>query len=845
MTATGLPFQAAIDQEARRDLVRDVAGLDGIDFVEVLSNHADAPGYVPGAPQQRTLLVRLLNGPVPADWDAIRVDIVGGVRVDPTLNPVRVVWAHPATAVAGSTSAPPVDPLDGVSPGDRLLVQQALPDDEARLRALVVRTSSSGDRSTYTLRLLGPGGVDAPPGVDMALSTASFAFTVDCPSDLDCAPAATPPPPPEDLLPGDYLARDYPALRTRLLDRLSTLLPAWTDRNPADPVVMLVELFAAVGDRMAAWQDAIAVEAYLGTARRRTSIRRHARLLNYAMHEGCSARTLLAFTTHTTLVVPAGTPVTDLPAQPGVTVESPIDATDLGGTVFETASDVTITPERNALPLYAWGDPDHCLPAGSIAAFVTTPAGTDPTLRTGDLLILADQPAGLKPPDGDPTRRFPVRLAADAGQYFDTLNPSVWVWEIRWSPADALAAPLRVRELGEDNPRAVALANVVVADHGASVPGEPIVPSTVPADGAYRPRVSRPGLAYVDRSLLSTAAATALLAPDPRAAVASLTLDDGEHTWTPRPDLLASGRLDAHMVVEPEPGGVSRLRFGDGTTGRAPGAGSTIQASYRVGGGTAGNIAANRLERVLPTAPGQQTVVAGTAATVWNPLAGVGGIDPEDMEQVRQLAPAAFRRQLRAVTSPDYAAVAEQDPGVQRALARRRWTGSWYAQEVTLDPVAARADDVALITGVTAVLEVRRMAGVDVELERPLYVALELVLDGCVLPGYLRPDVERGLADVFTSGLRSDGQRGFFHPDRFTFGQPLLLSDVVAAAMTVGGLAWVELSRFARADATPAQAAATLAAGEIDMASRELLRCDSDPDDPEAGHIGFLLGGGS
>ena len=845
MTVTDLPIQAAIDQEARRDLVRDVAGLDGIDFVEVLSNHADAPGYVPGAPQQRTLLVHLLNGPVPGDWDASRVGIVGGVRVDPTLNPVRAVWAHPATAVAGTTSAPPVDPLDGVSPGDRLLVQQALPDDEARLRALVVRTSSSGDRSTYTLRLLGPGGVGAPPGVDLALSTASFAFTVDCPSDLDCAPAATSPPPPEDLLPGDYLARDYAALRTRLLDRLSTLLPDWTDRNPADPVVMLAELFAAVGDRLAAWQDAIAVEAYLGTARRRTSIRRHGRLLDYAMHEGCSARTLLAFTTHTTLVVPAGTPVTDLPAQPGVTVESPIDATDLGGTVFETASDLTITPERDALPLYAWGDPDHCLPAGSTAAFVTTPAGTDPMLRTGDLLILADQPAGLGPPDGDPTRRFPVRLVADARQYLDPLNPSVWVWEIRWSTADALAAPLQVSEPGEDNPRAVALANVVVADHGASVPSEPIVPSTVPADGAYGPRLSRPGLAYVDRSLPSTAAATALLAPDPRAAVASLTLDDGERTWTPRPDLLASGRLDAHMVVEPEPGGVSRLRFGDGITGRAPGAGSTIVASYRVGSGTAGNIAANRLVRVLAPTSSQQDAWSGAKVCVWNPLPGIGGTDPEDMEQVRQLAPAAFRRQLRAVTSPDYSTVAEQDPGVQRAVARRRWTGSWYVQEVTLDPVAARADDPALLTEVTAALEVRRMAGVDVELERPLYVALELVLDGCVLPGYLRPDVERGLAEVFSSGLRSDGQRGFFHSDRFTFGQPLLLSDVVATAMAVDGLAWVQLSRFARADATPAQAATTLAAGEIAMASRELLRCDSDPDDPEAGHIDFRLGGGS
>ena len=61
-----LPFVADIDLETRRALVRDVAGLDGIDVVEVLSNHEGSPGQVADAPAQRTLLVHLLSGPVPA-----------------------------------------------------------------------------------------------------------------------------------------------------------------------------------------------------------------------------------------------------------------------------------------------------------------------------------------------------------------------------------------------------------------------------------------------------------------------------------------------------------------------------------------------------------------------------------------------------------------------------------------------------------------------------------------------------------------------------------------------------------------------------------------------------------
>jgi hypothetical protein len=163
---------------------------------------------------------------------------------------------------------------------------------------------------------------------------------------------------------------------------------------------------------------------------------------------------------------------------------------------------------------------------------------------------------------------------------------------------------------------------------------------------------------------------------------------------------------------------------------------------------------------------------------------------------------------------------------------------------VTLDPVA-RADDAALRAEVTAELEVRRMAGIDVELERPVYVPLEIVLSGCALPGHLRADVELRLREVFSSGVRPDGRQGFFHPDRFTFGQSLRLSDVVAAAMTVDGLAWVELERFARAGASPAQAAADLADGIIEISPRELLQCQSDANDPEAGRLVVHLGGGA
>ncbi len=897
---------ASVDRDARRALLDGApTAPDGIDFVEVLSNHVGSPGYVAGAPVARTLVVHLMRGPVPAAWDASRVVVAGGVRADPTLNPVGVAWAYPAPAVTGTPANPGGDPLPGVSAADRDLVRAAVPAGR-RDRALVVRTTTHGDLSRYLLRIVGPGGVGLPTELDPPLAQDAFAFSVDCPSDADCAAPADQPPTTVESPVLDYLARDYELLRTRLLDRLAALVPGWTDRNPADVAVMLVELFAQQGDRLAYWQDAIGVEAYLTTARRRPSVRRHARLLGYAMHDGCAARTWLTLTTDTTFTLPARTSVADtvpderagFPSGPGH--RTPASVVEVGGVVVETLHPVVVRPARNAIPLHTWEDPVHVLPAGSTSAFLAVPAGEDPMLHRGDVVVLAElAPGGGAGPggsgsggsgsggsgsggsaggavDGDPGRRYPVRLDRDPVTRADALDPAVTVLEIRWGAQDALPGPLTVAERGPSGspiPRAVALANVVLADQGASVVDELLDPPQVVEGAPYRPRTRRPHLAFTDPTgtnadgadpgaagaagsggagsggpgptTPATPSAAAALHPDPRRARAALTLDDGTRTWTAQPDLIASGRLDPHVVVETEEDGVARLRFGDGTAGRRPAVGAVLRATYRVGSGAQGNVAAGRLTFLLDRPDGTSPVPTGAVVDVWNPVRATGGTDPEPLEAVRQLAPYAFRHQLRAVTSPDYAAVAEAQDGVQRAVARRRWTGSWYAQEVTVDPVAARAEDPTVPASVLAALETRRMAGVDVEVARPVDVPLHLVLDGCVSPGYLRPDVEAQILDALSSRVLPGGRRGFFHPDAFTFGQPLYLSDVVAAAMAVPGLDWVQITTFGRSGASARESARALAAGVITAAPREVLRCDSDPNNPENGRVDLVLRGGS
>ena len=56
---------------------------------------------------------------------------------------------------------------------------------------------------------------------------------------------------------------------------------------------MLLEALGYVGDQLSYYQDSVANEAFLETARQRISVRRHGRLIDYDMHEGLSARTVV------------------------------------------------------------------------------------------------------------------------------------------------------------------------------------------------------------------------------------------------------------------------------------------------------------------------------------------------------------------------------------------------------------------------------------------------------------------------------------------------------------------------------------------------------------------------
>ncbi|HEY3709913.1 MAG TPA: putative baseplate assembly protein [Amycolatopsis sp.] len=403
---------------------------------------------------RRTLTV-LFFGPAPEELAPANFRIDGGRRI----TGIQVVSVRPC-------------------PGDD-------PDLEDGVRLTVDR---AGDLSTYRLTVVeaGPDGKPgtAPyPGFDPRYAGVDFTFT-SC-GDLDCAPAEDSP---QESVPGpeiDYLSKDYASFRQLMLDRLSLTMPAWTERHVPDVGITLVELLAYEGDRLSYQQDAMATEAYLDTARLRVSVRRHARLVDYFVHDGCSARTWVCLEADQQAKLPPGEfrfvslPDGVLPELGKALQQSDLDRPGLPEyQVFEPvpAEPLTLYPAHNRIPLWTWGDYDCGLPSGATSA---TLADGEPNgarvlqLEPGSVLVfeeLVGAKSGL-PADADHTHRQAVRLTSVTKTTDELYHQPLL--EVAWDRVDALTFSLCVNARGgpdcTDFEVGVARGNVVLVEHGARI----------------------------------------------------------------------------------------------------------------------------------------------------------------------------------------------------------------------------------------------------------------------------------------------------------------------------------------------------------------------------------------
>jgi len=803
----------------RRDLVLQTPNLNGIDYLEVIGK----------AGCGKQLALTFLKDAGNLALTAANILLTG----DTVLN---VISVQPASAA---------DPL-----------------------TITINLDRTGDFSRYSLALVASAtDYDPPPGIDPQLAGVGFSFKAGCPTPVDCLPSNCCPQTP--LAPPDihYLARDYDGFRQAMLDRMAVLLPTWDETHPADIGVTIVETLAYAADRVSYMQDAVNTEAYIGTARSRISLRRHARLVDYQIGEGANARAWVCLTTRADgVVVPAQTQIYPLVVGlgPSVNPDSYAAATlEASGPVFESLQACTLYVEQNEMDFYTWGGDQCCLPPGATCATLN---GAFTTLQAGQVLIFEETigPVTGDPADADPTHRWAVRLTLAAttdhggAPLTDPVNGEL-LTRIEWAAADALPFPLCLSSITDAahgaQPLAgvsVARGNVLAADQGVwtvgeslgAVPAAPIAPvtgigcncSTLPGAAVPQPRYE-PALAKQTLTFAAaydnTAPASTFLAP----AVASgspqvsLTSDDGT-VWAAVEDLLEEDSTFYGFIPEIDTNGIANLRFGDGTYGASPDAGLGFTATYRTGNGTAGNVGREALAHVLLDQP--------AIIQVRNPLAAAAGVDPETALHIQQYAPFSFQTQLRCVTAADYTAMAEALPWVEQAMGTIRWTGSWYTAFVSVEPLAAWTS--ALKKSIKTSLNGMRMMGTDLKVEQADLVGLSIAMTICVAPGYFQGDVYAALWQVLVTGDSCAGTPGLLNAANFQFGATVYASPFIAAAQSVAGVVSVQLTTFARQDSLPP--AGTPPPVLLQMGPLEIPCCDNDPNRLDHGLLTLTLDGG-
>jgi Baseplate J-like protein len=781
--------------------------LNGIDFVEI------------GNSCQTTLRVHFLNS----------------VAVQGTLMPGSGATPNPAITGGETISTVAIQPIQ---PADWSTDVEGRP-------LLTLRVAAPGDFSFYTMTILSP-------ALDPYYNHVQFSFKALCKSDLDCAPP-TPPCPPltGNAPPITYLAKDFESFQKALLDFSALNYPMWQERSEADFGVMFTEALASVADDLSYTQDRIAAEAFIETASERRSIVRLARLVDYEPRPATSSSVLLQFEV-TAGPIPSGLLVS-APNPDGTTTDFEtgtglIDTTTL---LLNTAT-YPVSPQWNRfapngcpnLCPYFWDDSHRCLPSGATEMWVR---GQSFHFQAGQRLLI--DTAAETSADA-PTRELISLVSAD--ELIDPLYNAP-ITHIVWSAG---------LSSNHDLLRTVLAGNLVPATQGRRY-SDKFAIDQAPAGQSMPAAFVRTGpnqttqylYTLLNSPLVWLPQSDPAAAPYPEIIVSGQPADPSQPpvNWTWRRSLLQAQEFEQAYTIDPMnyiPMGEnsdgstsyeyngndgSTVRFGDDVFGSIPDSGSVFQITYRVGGGSVGNVAADTITKVSPAA-------ADFVSAVTNPFAATGGADEETNQQVLRRAPQAFRAvTYRAVRPEDCEAAAETLPWVLRAGTVFRWTGSWLTIFTTADPQSSEQITADQRLALINLLNRYRMAGYESYVPAPVYVGIDLTVTVCVCPSAFAGDAEAAVISALSTATLPDGTAGFFALNNFTFGTPLERSALEAAIQAAYGVAGVLSIQYRERGIT---ADWTDLPETIEVGSNQILRMDNDLSRPERGSLTVVTEGG-
>lgn len=454
----------------------------------------------------------------------------------------------------------------------------------------------------------------------------------------------------------DYTSKDYASIRDDMLGQITDVFPEWTNRDPADFGIVLIELFAYMGDILSYYIDRSANEAFMTTASQRDSVLYLARLLGYNPSTVVASTVTLTFSNSTasTIEVPAGTQIAT-------------SASTTGGTqiIFETDAAVTVP------------------------AKVGTVNGT-------------------------------ITVTATQGQ---TVTEEL--------------APTSTGEINQTR------------------------------ELTYSPLIQN-----------------------------SIDIVAGASPFTEVAYLIDYNNYDPVFVVQTRADGVSFVVFGDGISGRIPATGATITATYRIGGGTIGNVGAGLIKSIIKSSAALSSF---SGLTVTNLTPATGGVEEESTDSIRVNGPASLRALNRAVSLADYSALC-----VAAGVAKANAVADVYTSVTVYVAPSAGELGVTSISGTTPSSEFtnttvplltnylvgKAPANTTITFQPPTYVPVSIVATITTLPQYKNSLVSTAVNAAVAELLAFDN---VFFQDKLT------LNDVMSTITSVEGVAYVQVEKLVRA----------------------------------------------
>jgi predicted phage baseplate assembly protein len=350
-------------------------------------------------------------------------------------------------------------------------------------------------------------------------------------------------------------------------------------------------------------------------------------------------------------------------------------------------------------------------------------------------------------------------------------------------------------------------ANVAPATHGETV--QEVVGSGDASQPFQTAILRQPPLTYVSSD-------------GPSGAASTLELSVNGVPWSEVPSFFGHGPNDRIFVTQTGDDGRTTVEFGDGTAGARPATASeNIAAVYRKGMGAAGNVDAGKIT-LLPVRPlGVRSVV--------NPLAASGAADPEQRDDIRRNAALPILTLDRIVSLQDYEDFARAFAGVTKALATWSWVVQIRGIFVTVAGAAGAQLPETGQTYINLLAAMRKAGDPHVGLRVQSYRNAFFRLMATVT---IAPDAA---SDAVLASVEAALRASFSFTAR-DFGQPVALSEVLAAIQSVAGVRAAQIGQLFRTDDPNGPGLASVLTAAVPMTgsageplAAELLTLDPRP----------------